>query len=220
MQILKDIPKEEYNKFYEIQKKIALENKETLYPQSLTKDKTKENNSFINRFDLAISKEILSEKKVLDYLKKMKVNSSNFVNIENIKYPIIIKFYKDDTFIKILRCTGNLSKMLDKVKKDYDYNKYSYIYIPENHIDQVLEFSILFENPLLTNTYCIRKPVVYNTIKAISKRINFEKNININSKKIIKILDKHKIDYFIRDFNRIFVDVREAIKKINAEMEG
>lgn len=80
--------------------------------------------------------------------------------------------------------------------------------------------SILFENPLLTNTYCIRKPVVYNTIKAISKRINFEKNININSKKIIKILDKHKIDYFIRDFNRIFVDVREAIKKINAEMEG
>ena len=103
----------------------------------------------------------------------------------------------------------------------YDFDTYSYSHVPEEYIDQINEYIILFKNPTFSTVRSLKKYIVYSPIRSIQKRINFDGNGNylIRKDRIIKILNQNNIPYFERD-DRIFTNARLALVKIGDYLSG
>lgn len=219
---LKNIAEKDYNKYYnesleKLYQGLYHDTPEQLLRRQQEKQKSKE--EYIKRFDSDISKPILSEEQIEKILKNWDLYSHNFLNLENIKYPILVKFYKNNSLIKTIKCNKNFMSSLANMKKNYDFDEYSYSYISEDYIDQIYEYIILFENPLLTTSLALKKHIVYNTIEAIRKRINSDDGYIIRRDKIIKILDQNNIYYFQKD-GKTFTNARLALEKISDYISG
>lgn len=216
------VSKEEYIEFYNNCSKIfydEIENSSSQFKYEISERKETEKKNYINKFDLNITKPILSELEINNFFKKMISFPSSYINTENIKYPILIKIYDNNKLLKISKCTNNLVKTLERIKETCNFNKYSYTYIPENYIDQILEYSILFEDPTLTTVLSIKNHIVYNTVNAIQKRINLEKDYIIKKNTIHKIIKKNNIYCFEKD-GKIFTNARLTIEKIGDYISG
>lgn len=173
----------------------------------------------MENFDYNISKPILQEKEIEKILKKLPLFSSDFIDTREIKYPIIVNFYKDKILLKSMTCSKNLVQTLTNVRKNCDYDSYSYSYIPEEYIGQVLEYIILFKNPVYTSSISLRNYVVYCPLNILIKRLNKDGDYIFRKDKLLKLLEKNKIEYFERD-GRIMVNARLALHQIGNFLTG
>ena len=221
---LEHISKDDYITFYD--KCLESVNKEYIYESTYSDleriaERNEEKKQAINKFDSNISKPILSENKIETILKNMISFPSNFVDTKEVKYPLIINFYKDDILIKTGKCFKDLMITINNTKNKYDFDTYSYSHVPEEYIDQINEYIILFKNPTFSTVRSLKKYIVYSPIRSIQKRINFDGNGNylIRKDRIIKILNQNNIPYFERD-DRIFTNARLALVKIGDYLSG
>lgn len=216
------IPKDDYITYYN----SCLENvnKDFIYSSTYSTPKRiaerkEEKKQAINKFDLNITKSILPENKIETILKNMISFPCNFVDTKEVKYPIIINFYKDNILIKTGKCFKDLMSSINNAKNKYDFDTYSYSYVPEEYIDQINEYIILFKNPTFTTVRSLKKYIVYSPLNSIQKRINFDGDYLIRKDRIIKILDQNNIPYFERD-GRVFTNARMALEKIGDYLSG
>ena len=145
--------------------------------------------------------------------------SSDFIDTREIKYPVIVNFYKNKILLKTVNCSKNLAQTLMNVKKTSDYDSYSYSYIPEEYIGQVLEYIILFKNPAYTSSLSLRNYVVYCPINILIKRLNKDKDYMFRKDKLLKFLEKNKVEYFERD-GRLIVNARLALHQVGNFLSG
>lgn len=219
---LTKVDKKDYENFYnekrEEIRKIESENSE-YFRLKRQEEKKEQEKKYVENFDYNISKPILQEKEIEKIFKKLPLFSSDFIDTRKIKYPIIINFYKDKILLKSMICSKNLVQTLSNVKKNCDYDSYSYSYVPEEYIGQVLEYIILFKNPVYTSSISLRNYVVYCPINILIKRLNKDGDYIFRKDKLLKLFEKHKIEYFERD-GRIMVNARLALHQIGNFLTG
>lgn len=219
---LTKVDKKDYENFYnekrEEIRKIESENSE-YFRLKRQEEKKEQEKKYVENFDYNISKPILQEKEIEKIFKKLPLFSSDFIDTRKIKYPIIINFYKDKILLKSMICSKNLVQTLSNVKKNCDYDSYSYSYVPEEYIGQVLEYIILFKNPVYTSSISLRNYVVYCPINILIKRLNKDGDYIFRKDKLLKLFEKHKIEYFERD-GRIMVNARLALHQIGTFLTG
>lgn len=219
---LTKVDKKDYENFYnekrEEIRKIESENSE-YFGLKRQEEKKEQEKKYVENFDYNISKPILQEKEIEKIFKKLPLFSSDFIDTQKIKYPIIINFYKDKILLKSMICSKNLVQTLSNVKKNCDYDSYSYSYVPEEYIGQVLEYIILFKNPVYTSSISLRNYVVYCPINILIKRLNKDGDYIFRKDKLLKLFEKHKIEYFERD-GRIMVNARLALHQIGNFLTG
>lgn len=219
---LTKVDKKDYENFYnekrEEIRKIESENSE-YFRLKRQEEKKEQEKKYVENFDYNISKPILQEKEIEKIFKKLPLFSSDFIDTQKIKYPIIINFYKDKILLKSMICSKNLVQTLSNVKKNCDYDSYSYSYVPEEYIGQVLEYIILFKNPVYTSSISLRNYVVYCPINILIKRLNKDGDYIFRKDKLLKLFEKHKIESFERD-GRIMVNARLALHQIGNFLTG
>lgn len=219
---LAKVDKESYEAFYnkrleEVRNSMFHSSEE--FNQKMSKEKKEQERKYIENFDYNLSKPILQEKEIEKILKKFPLYPSDFVDTCEIKYPIIVNFYKDKTLLKSMICFKNLIQTLSNVKKSCDYDSYSYSYIPEEYIGQVLEYIILFKNPTHTSSFSLRNYIVYCPLNILIKRLNKDGDYIFRRDKVLKLLEKNKVEYFEKD-GRIIVNARLALHHIGNFLSG
>lgn len=219
---LAKVEKEAYEAFYnkrleEIRNSMLHSSEE--FNQKRYEEKKEQEKKYIEKFDYNISKPILQEKEIEKILKKFPLYPSDFVDTREIKYPVIVNFYKDKTLLKSMTCFKNLIQTLSNVKKSCDYDNYSYSYIPEEYISQVLEYIILFKNPIHTSSFSLRNYIVYCPLNILIKRLNKDRDYIFRRDKVLKLLEKNKVEYFEKD-GRIIVNARLALHHIGNFLSG
>lgn len=219
---LSKVKKEEYESFYNQRindvRKIEIENYENLR-QKIYKEKKEKEKEYIVNFDYHISKPILEEKEIEKIIKKMPMYSSEIIDMKDIKYPVILNFYKDKILLKSMTCFKNLVQTLNNIGKTLEYDSYSYSHVPEEYIGQILEYIILFKNPIHNSSFSLRNYVVYCPINILVKRLNKDKDYMFRKDNLLKLLEKNKVYYFERD-GRIIVNARLALKKVGDFLSG
>lgn len=219
---LAKVKKESYEAFYnkrleELRNSIFHSSEE--FNQKRYEEKKEQERKYTKNFDYNLSKPILQEKEIEKILKKFPLYPSDFVDTREIKYPVIVNFYKDKTLLKSMTCFKNLIQTLSNVKKNCDYDSYSYSYISEEYISQVLEYIILFKNPVLTSSFSLRNYVVYCPLNILIKRLNKDGDYIFRRDKVLKLLEKNKVEYFEKD-GRIIVNARLALHHIGNFLSG
>lgn len=219
---LAKVEKESYEAFYnkrleELRNSMFHSSEE--FNQKRYEEKKEQERKYIENFDYNLSKPILQEKEIEKILKKFPLYPHDFIDTREIKYPVIVNFYKDKTLLKSMTCFKNLIQTLSNVKKSCDYNSYSYSYISEEYIGQILEYIILFKNPLQTSSLSLRDYVVYCPLNILIKRLNKDKDYMFRKDRVLKLLEKNKVEYFEKD-GRIIVNARLALHHIGNFLSG
>ena len=205
---LSKVEKESYETFYNErleEVRNSMFHSSEKFNQKRYEEKKEQEKKYIEKFDYNISKPILEEKEIEKILKKFPLYPRDFIDTREIKYPVIINFYKDKSLLKSMTCFKNIIQTLSNVKKSCDYDSYSYSYISEEYIGQVLEYIILFKNPLQTSSLSLKDYVVYCPLNILIKRLNKDKDYMFRKDRVLKLLEKNKIEYFEKD-GRIIVN--------------
>lgn len=222
---LEKVSKEDYETFYNNEvKEVKKKEQERLEEYNnkineIKEEKAKQEEKYIENFDYNISKPILAEKEIEKILENFTFYSGDFIDIREVKYPLIINFYKDNILLKSMSCSKNLIQSLANVGKTIDYDTYSYSYVPEEYIGQVFEYIVLFKTPLYTSSRSLRNYVVYCPLNILIKRLNKDGDYIFRKDKLLKLLERNKIECFERD-GRVIVNVRLALEQIRIFLSG
>lgn len=115
----------------------------------------------------------------------------NVVDVTNIKYPILVFLYKGNKIISINKVIKNLEAALVNHKKNKNFDSYTYIYVNEDVIDDILVESFVRYNPvqMLSNAITVKNSI-YRTLGQIKQRYKNNKRVDLRViKNIISIYE-------------------------------
>ncbi|MBZ9688853.1 hypothetical protein G9F72_021255 [Clostridium estertheticum] len=138
-------------------------------------NKKKEHENYIEKYyetERTLTKEDLDIFFNKTIMEEMSSNiDKNIVDVTNIKYPLLVFFYKDNKIISINKVVKGLEASLVNHKKSKDFDSYTYIYINEGIIDDILSEAFIRINPsnMISNAITIKNSI-YRTLKQIKQR--------------------------------------------------
>lgn len=136
------------------------------------------------------------------------------ININNIHYPVIVKFFKNNKVISINKCTTNLYNML-ATKKNLEFDRFNVVHVNENIIDDmVIEYKIKYD-PIHNSTAIIQNmKKVYKYRHENQVRNYYKDRYNMTAiKKIVRLYEVSTFTFYsgAKIYNR--AELEEAIEK-------
>lgn len=215
--------KEYFMKLYRLTEKNIDDYKEKMrkrYAPSFAEKAEKQTNKIliekekIKKFreDYEFKENILSEIDLKKYEALEK--DSEEININNVHYPIIVKFFKNNKVISINKCTTNLYNML-ATKKNLEFDRFNVVHVSENIIDDmVIEYKIKYD-PIYNSTAIIQNmKKVYKYRHENQVRNYYKDRYNMTAiKKIVRLYEVSTFTFYsgAKIYNR--VELEEAIEK-------
>lgn len=143
----------------------------------------------------------------------------NLIDVTNVKYPILIFFYKNDKIISINKITKNLESSLVNHKKSKDFDSYSYIFIDENIIDDIFAEALLRYNPsnMIANAITFKNSV-YRTLGQIKQR--YKDNTRVDLRIIKKVISLYKIPIYNLKNGQEIIDKDLFDEALNKYLNG
>ena len=172
-----------------------IENDFPKYTEKNNLNKKKEHENYIEKYyemERTLTKEdldIFFNKTIMEEMSS--TIDKNIVDVTNIKYPILVFFYKDNKVISINKVVKGLEASLVNYKKSKNFDSYTYIYINESIIDDILAEAFTRYNPsnMISNAITIKNSI-YRTLKQIKQRYKDENRVDLRViKKIISMYD-------------------------------